>query len=107
MGVVGVFVAFVLGIFKSLTNFTRLHTLSRAPFSLVSLFHKSCSLILNIATSQEKMTRKSTIISLAPSGQCLYEFILQRSSYLNNTCILSLDKEKKKSNQPCKPSHEI
>lgn len=103
---VDVFVSFVLGVFKSLTNFTRLHILSRAPFSHVSLFHKSCSLILNIATSQEKMIGKSTIISLAPSGQCLYEFILQRSSYLNSTCILSLDK-KKKSNQPCKPSHEI
>lgn len=37
MGVVGVFVVFVLGFFKPLTNFTRLHTLSRAPFSRVSL----------------------------------------------------------------------
>lgn len=92
---VGVFVSFVLGVFKCLTNFTKLHTLSRAPFSHVSLFHKSCSPILNIATSQDKIIRKSTIISLAPSGQCLYEFILQKSSYLNNICILSLDKKKK------------
>lgn len=73
---------------KSLTNFARLHTLSRVPLSHVSLLHKSCSLTLNIATSQEKMIAESTIISLVPSGQCLYELILSSSSVLNNTCAL-------------------